>query len=687
MNTKLDNQLDNMLADNGDEAMSNLSNNRHFADVIQARYSRRTMLKGSLGAAAVSFLGAGLAACGGSSSSSTPGAGGEIPAPRLGFDAIPITRADTITVPAGYTATPFVPWGTPLTGSMPPFFDNGTNTGIDQLQQVGSHHDGMHYFPINGSSEHGLLVMNHEYVDQRIVHANGPSGAPRPLDEVRKEMAAHGVSVIEIGKNSRGVWEVIPSMRNRRITAFTPMEISGPVRGDDKVKTVYSPEGFRTRGTLNNCAHGFTPWGTYLTCEENWAGYFRNSTASSAQRPREQSRYGVRHSGQNSRYLWETAVGGDDNYTRFDVGSTADSAEEDFRNEPNTFGWIVEIDPFNPDAMPVKRTAMGRFAHEGVVFAEPKVGEPLVFYSGDDATNEYIYKYVSNRTWAPGLRGDDLLDDGVLYVARFNEDGTGEWLALDFDDVEFMAAVSESEHNFDSQADVLLNTRLAADIAGATRMDRPEWGAVCPRTGMVYFTLTNNTGRSAANTDAANPRANNIVGQIIRWQEDGESSATAFTWDLFALAGNAEGETSEARTDMEGQNLIQDRVFTPEEAFAAPDGLWFDPNGVLWIQTDMSGALMRGTGPAGDFGNNAMLAAEPDTGVIKRFLVGPVDCEVTGVVMTPDKKTMFVNIQHPGDSSPVNNFTSNWPLELPGARPRSATVIVTRDDGGEIGVI
>ncbi|WP_245932365.1 PhoX family protein [Isoalcanivorax indicus] len=670
----------NTIKDNPEAPVCNTSDNRYFADIIQARYSRRTLLKGSLGVAAVSFLGAGLAACGGSSSSSGSG-NGPLPAPRLGFESVPITRADTITVPAGYTAKAFVPWGTPITGAMPAFMTDGSNTGIDQLQQVGSHHDGMHYFPIDGSSDHGLLVINHEYVDKAVVHANGASSLPRPIDEVRKEMAAHGVSVIEIQKNASGDWEVVTSMLNRRITAFTEMELKGPVRGDDRVKTAYSPEGTHTRGTLNNCAHGYTPWGTYLTCEENWPGYFHVDIDPL---PREFERFGISGWQQNHWHQAEEANGElttDTAFTRFGVVESGADATEDFRNEPNNFGWIVEIDPFDPDSTPVKRTALGRFSHEGIVFAEPKVGEPMVFYSGDDARFEYIYKFVSKNNYQEGLRGDDLLDEGTLYVARFNDDGTGEWLALDIDDVDFMAAVAESEYHYTTQAEVLLNTRRAADIAGATRMDRPEWGAICPRTGMVYFTLTNNTARSADDTNPANPRANSQVGHIIRWQEDGNAAATTFAWDIFALAGNTlEHGFQTGYSYPAGKNLDDSNIF------AAPDGLWFDDNGVLWIQTDTSGALMGGTGPAGDFGNNAMLAAEPDTGVIKRFLVGPVDCEVTGVVMTPDKKTMFVNIQHPGDSSSPNNFSSHWPAEVAGARPRSATVVITRDDGGEIGI-
>jgi uncharacterized protein len=685
--------IDQQLIDSGSEPMSNLSSNAHMADIIQARFSRRTMLQGSLGAAAVGFLGVSLSGCGGDSNSGRTGGNAPLAAPRIGFDAIAISRADTISLPAGYQWAPLIPWGTPILGSFPAFRDDGMNTGAEQLQQVGSHHDGMHFFPINGASDHGLLVLNHEYIDSNVFHANGASPAPRPQDEVLKEMAAHGVSVVEVRRSAAGGsnWEVVAGVYNRRVTALTEMEIRGPVRGNDKVKTRFSPTGTLTRGTLNNCAHGYTPWGTYLTCEENWAGYFRNSTDASADRPREHRRYGVPHSGQNSRYRWETATPalGNDLSVRFDCGAVGASALLDYRNEPNTMGWIVEIDPFNPFSTPKKRTTMGRFGHEGIVFAAPVVGEPVVFYSGDDATNEYIYKFVSKNVYQPGLRGDDLLDEGVLYVAKFSSDGSGEWLPLDLTDPDFAAAETAADgttvsgivfDGFANQGDVLLNTRLAADIAGATRMDRPEWGAVCPRTGMVYFALTNNSGRSV--TDEANPRATNRTGHIIRWLEDGSAAATSFQWDIFMLAGGTTGALAGAVFPGDASEM----ALTDDNIVASPDGIWFDDNGVLWIQTDMSGSQQAGTGPDGDFGNNQMLAAETDTGVIKRFLVGPKDCEVTGVVMTPDGKTMFVNIQHPGDRSDPGQFTSNFPANDGISRPRSSTVVITRTDGGVIGL-
>jgi secreted PhoX family phosphatase len=661
----------------GDEPLSNFSTNPTFASILEARQQqRRSFIKGGLGAAIATFMGVGLVSCGGddnddnnssssSSNSSSSASSSSTPAALLGFAAIATGRTDSIQVPAGYSAKAFVPWGMPLTGSRPAYAADGSNTGADQEQQMGSNHDGIFFLPMDAktagiNSDEGLLVMNHEYIDPNVFHANGATsvGGKRPTDEVRKEMAAHGVSIVHIRKVD-GQWQVAEgSVFNRRITGSTPMVIRGPAMGSTKMITRYSPSGTETRGTLNNCGSGLTPWNTYLSAEENWAGYFVNTDAP---QPREHSRYGV--SARNGRYHWETAESGEEIYTRFNASSIGASASDDFRNEPNTFGWMVEIDPFDPDSTPQKRTALGRFGHEGVVFAPAEEGKPVVCYSGDDSTNEYIYKFVSADNYYAAIAGGYLLNNGTLYVARFNEDGTGEWLPLDINDSNFVAKASEAGVSFADQGDVLINTRLAADLVGATKMDRPEWGTVHPETGEVYFTLTNNTGRTE--TDAANPRANNTTGHIIRWRENDD--ADTFAWDIFLLGGDVGTTTG-------------DVALTAENHFASPDGLWLDGRGVLWVQTDMSGS-QQSDGP---FGNNQMLAADPVTKELKRFLVGPLECEVTGVHTTPDLKTMFVNIQHPGDRSAPGAFTSHWP-DGGSARPRSATVVITKDDGGVIG--
>ncbi|MEE2002482.1 PhoX family phosphatase [Alkalimonas sp. MEB108] len=652
----------------GEEPLANFSGNRPFHDVAEQRYSRRNFLKGSVAAAVGTFLAGPLAGC--SSTVSQPAAAAAVhpqAAGLLGFTPVPVSRADTVAVPEGYRTQVFLPWGTPLLPGAPAFLRNATNSAADQEKQVGSHHDGMHFFPIDlkqggQSSSEGLLVMNHEYVDPNMLHQFGGNQAPRDVEQVHKEIAAHGVSVAHIRQRPNRQWELVQeSHYNRRITGNTLMELTGPVRGHAKVITPFSPDGTRTRGTLNNCAHGVTPWGTYLTCEENWAGLF---VSHDREQPREHERYSVARG--MSWNQWDTAAAKDPQLARFNASKLGASARDDYRNEPNTFGWIVEIDPFNPNSTPVKHTAMGRFAHEGIIFAKAEAGKPLVAYSGDDARNEYIYKFVSAKPYDPVSAGPHLLDEGSLYVARFNDDGSGDWLPLDFHNPVFQAKALAAGHVFDSQADVLLNTRLAADIMGATPMDRPEWGAVHPTSGEVYFTLTNNSQRPPEMVNAANPRAWNQNGHIIRWRE---SNGLRFNWDIFVFSGDVFTSTPE-----------HGLMLTNDNHHASPDGLWFDPNGLLWIQTDMSGSQLS----RGPFGNNAMLAANVQSHTIKRFLVGPVGCEVTGVVMTPDCKTMFVNIQHPGEGSGPYSFSSTWP-DRGITRPRSATVVITKEDGGIIG--
>ncbi len=654
----------------GDEPASNVSGNAYFGDILEARMSRRTLLRGSLAAAIAGAMATSLpfgrALAAGSSS------------PSIGFKAIPIGTGDSVVVPEGYRVQAFIPWGTPISGSMPPFSLDAS--GEDQAHQIGSHHDGMHFFAIDGSSRDGLLVLNHEYVEPRFLHgaaaglALDADGFPqhedgsRDADQVRKELNAHGVSVVRVRQGDDGQWQVVEDRLNRRVTGLTPMQLAGPVAGTEHVVTKYSPDGSMTRGTLNNCAHGVTPWNTYLAAEENWAGYFANEDV---EIDRRQSRYGIATRAEG-RYQWHRAQGGADEFVRFDATSHGTSPSEDYRNEPHAFGYMVEIDPFDPQSTPVKRTHLGRFAHEGVIFAPAVEGQPVVAYSGDDARFEYIYKFVSARPYQAASADGSLLDEGTLYVARFNDDGSGEWLAL---------APGQNgltpENGFADLADILVNTRSAADHVGATKMDRPEWGAVDPATGQVYFTLTNNTRRSEEQVDAANPRAENHFGHIVRWQEEGTHAAERFTWDIFVLAGD-----QESGRDLAGEPLGQEAIF------ASPDGLWIDPDRRVWIQTDISESVMN-TGIHEVFGNNQMLVADPETGEIRRFLTGPIGQEITGVVTTPDQRTMFVNVQHPGATTSAEAFAegelvSHWP-DGGSAIPRSATLVITREDGGIIG--
>lgn len=648
------------------ERESNESDNVCFADLLQARLSRRRWLQGGAALAASLGLPAGLSACA-ERPLQPAGTGSSL----LGFEAIPATAADAISVPPGYRTQTLLPWGTPLLPGADDYHADASDSAAQQALQVGSHHDGMHFFPIDvktggNSSTEGLLVMNHEYVDPAILHPEGPSGTPRPLAEAEKELAAHGNTIAHIRLNDQGEWQLVKNSRyNRRITGTTAMAIDGPLRGHDAMVTRYSKDGTATRGTLNNCSNGYTPWGTYLTCEENWAGCF----VSRGEQLRGQKRYGIPY--EDSYYHWHTATPAADHTRRFDATPVAAKAADDYRNEPNTFGWIVEIDPFDPDSTPVKHTALGRFAHEGIIFQPAQEGEPLVAYSGDDSRFEYIYKYVSRESYHASTAGPHLLQHGTLYVAVFHDDGRGEWRALDIDDADFQRRAAQAGVTFGDQGDVLVNTRLAADVAGATKMDRPEWGAVHPHSGEVYFTLTNNSKRTDDQLNAANPRAHNVHGHIIRWRETAGLAGDRFAWDVFWFGGEA--GTAQPRFAKESDAASE---------ISSPDGLCFDNDGRLWIETDMSSYGDQIGSRA--FGNNGMYCADPHSGEVRRFLSGPMGCELTGIAITPDQSTLFVNIQHPGEGSEPGQFTSHWP-DGGSARPRSATVAIRRADGGKVG--
>ena len=632
---------------------SNRSSNASIHDVSSP--SRRTVLRGGLGALASGFL-APLSAVGGAAALTACATSGGTGASLLGFKSVAISLADTVLVPEGYSVQVIAPWGSPvgLSGENHAFKDDASNTAAHQETQVGMHHDGMHYFAQDGS-KNGLLVINHEYTDEGLLFTDGM--ATWTLEKVRKAQAAHGVSVLEI-EDKGGKWEVVkPSPWARRITANTPCEISGPVAGHALVKTAADTAGRRVLGTLNNCASGITPWGTYLTAEENFINYFSGGDTLSAH----EKRWGLKKGGGGG-YRWH------EHDARFDAVKNP--------NEPNRFGWIVEIDPANPSSTPKKRTAMGRASHEGATVAMTKDGHAVV-YMGEDARFEYIYKFVSRDTMKPGGAGANstLLDHGTLMVAKFNADGKGQWIALTHGEGPLTAA-----NGFADQGEVLIKARQASDLLGATKMDRPEWIEV-DKQGWVYATLTNNSNRGMDKQpalDAANARANNTMGNIIRWKEDGDFQARSFAWNQFVLAGDPSLDRAEAKGNIKG------------DMFSCPDGLWTDARGVLWIQTDMSTSAM-GKGDLKNMGNNMMLAADPRTGEIRRFLTGPVGCEITGATATPDGKTMFINVQHPGESPSERSnpkapgAISNWPDKKPGGRPRSATVVIRKNDGGVIG--
>ncbi|MDD2662702.1 MAG: PhoX family phosphatase [Dechloromonas sp.] len=725
-----------------DDVVRNTSGNREFGDVLNVRLSRRNLLKGGFGLAAGSFMSFGLSGC-----LSSGGSGGSS-AFTLGFDAVAKGLDDALRIPTGYTATYLYRLGDPINALTGGYANDGTDSAASFEHRAGDHHDGMAYFGLNaaglakdlGNNARGLLCMNHENITQVFLHTVAEVGAgfdkaARVPAQIDKEVNAHGVSVIEVVRNTNFSVNTLSGF-NRRYTAASPMEISGPAAGDNLMVTAYSTDGSATRGTLNNCANGVTPWGTYLTCEENWAGYFKrpaSNTLADTKAATAQNRY-IGSGSSNGSYGWANPAGGDTSgtglYDRWNITPTGADATADYRNAANTMGWVVEIDPFAPAATPRKRTALGRFGHEGAMPAKAVAGKPLVYYMGDDAVGEYIYKYVSNANWDAadangGLAaGNKYLDDGKLYVATFNDDGSGTWTELSISHPAILAAA----YGFTTQAEVLVNSRLAADAVGATAMDRPEWTGVHPVTGEIYVTLTKNANRGKAGTtlggqdwalDAANPRyyvdadgkagSGNPNGHIVRIRETGgDHAATAFAWDVYLFG---------AESDMDGAT-INISGLTDDNDFSSPDGLWFSQAvpGLMWLQTDddaytdvtncmMLAALpgKHGDGGAVDITSTAVpsnggadqtvttyAGTKATAATLRRFLVGPKDCEITGITETPDGKAIFVNIQHPGerttaaDIATPASFGSHWP-DGGDARPRSTTIVITKNDGGLIG--
>jgi uncharacterized protein len=645
---------------------SNVSHNASIHAV--SRPERRVIIGAGLG------LGAGLAM-------SSLGAGAQVQslpatgkpgrkrgassraATALGFEGIAADNADRLVVPKGYVAQVLAAWGEPVgvAGNSPAWKPDASNNWQEQAVQMGMHHDGLHFYALdkNTANRRGLLVMNHEYVDDGLLHTEGMS--PWTADKVKKSQAAHGASVIEVVQKD-GAWQMLrPSRYARRFTANTPFALGGPAAGHALMRTAADPEGRSVLGTLNNCASGKTPWGTYLSGEENFRFYFAGGDKISA----DQRRWGL---SKNAFFRWP------EHDERFDAGKHP--------NEFHRFGWVVEIDPLDPASTPIKRTALGRAAHEGAWVGVTQDGRAVV-YSGEDARFEYIYKFVSRDKIAPAGKGltqaqanRELLDHGTLYVARFDADGTGQWLPL----VHGQGVLTPA-NGFADQGEVLIKARQASDALGGTKMDRPEWLAINQATGEVFCTLTNNSDRGKANepaVDAANPRANNVMGNIIRWRDAGDFDGTSFVWTHLVLAGDPANTRPEAKGNIKG------------DLFACPDGLAFDPRGVLWIQTDMHATQMY-KGELQNVGNNQMLACDLSTGEIRRFLTGPTNCEITGCTFTPDGRNLFINVQHPGEtptdrSDPMYpSKYSNWPDYAAAGRPRSATVHIRRLDGGVIG--
>ena len=768
-----------------DDLEKNSSGNLSMHDVLAARLHRRHVLKGGVGAIAMASLGSlGLTAC-----ASRPGMA---ETPSLGFNAVSKAVTDRITVPEGYTATVIYATGDSIDPNVPDYKNDGTNSNF--ARRSGDHHDGMHYFglsaagmPSTTSNERALLVMNHENIARTVgfMHPAGQTAnagaGPRPESESVKEIDAHGVSIVELGKTAGKFGVLKSSTFNRRITAATPMDITGPARGSVYTRTKFSTAGTQARGTLNNCGNGYTPWGTYLTAEENWAGYFTRGSDAAVRSPKENAallRNGI-SAGRTGSNRWATTVAADASssaFSRWDCTASSTQPADgtgDFRNEANTFGYIVEIDPYNPTSTPAKRTALGRRANEGAWPSLAIAGRPLAFYMGCDSRGEYVYKFVSKKLWQSEdanradrmAVGAEYMDEGTIYAARCNPDGTGSWVKLDMSNPDVAAGVPVSAQNpvgykFESHADICVNTRLAADAAKATRMDRPEWTAVNPKNGEIYITMTENPDRGNTtavsgnnfmnpDVDPANPRywldgkgvssqnaapiaaqKGNVNGHILRIRETNDNAGSeTFNWDIFLFGAQAVADAGIDNVNWQ-QNVNLSNL-SPMNDLSKPDGCWFSKaSGILWIETDdntftdQSNCMLLAAVP-GNYGDggartvvnkvngspNAAVTADktvttfagrPMTDrTFRRFLTAPTGAEVTGVAESPDGRALFVNIQHPGENTTqaglkAGIYESNWPGNGSGvpaygpggasARPRSATIVITKNDGGVIGL-
>ena len=767
------------------DPITNDSNNEHFQEVLNRALenpTRRSILRGGVGLASMFALPM-LPGCGAGSGSSAAGLPALAASSTLAFTAVSKSTLDQVVLPAGYTAKVLHATGDTLNASAAAYTNAGTESGDSWESRVGDHHDGMQLFYIDVSGKatytatnKAVIAVNHESsADAHFLNSTGQTSGgvtgkkfdqfgawdvlARPGDQVLKEINLHGISIVEVTLDTSGkpTGYNATSPLNRRITPQTVINVTGPAAHLADLKnlmvTKFDRNGATVRGTLNNCGHGATPWGTYIGCEENWATYFNIPNGATAPTDTKlvasRTRYGVakvaiadvtKPAASQGWYTPTDLPDTNDRFSRWNVAASGATAADDFRNEPQSFGYNVEVDPANPSAVPAKRMAMGRFAHEACVCGTPVVGKPLSFYMGCDSRNEYIYKFVTTANWdaadiGGGMSvGDKYLNEGKLYVAKFDSDGTGKWLELNVSN----AAISGyTTFTFANQAEVLVHTRIAADAVSATKMDRPEWGAVNPANGEVYFALTNNnsTNRTPAKVDAANPRAyndpdgkkssGNPNGHIIRFKEAGNlSTATSFTWDIF-LFGAEEDSVSDV-------NISQ---LTAKNSLSSPDGLWFSKStGICWIQTDdgaftdetncmLLAAVPGSVGDGGEFVvNNSLTTTTTTAGVttsstatgtqktfvggilgesrLRRFLVAPKGAEVTGLTETADGKTLFVNIQHPGEnttklgSDPTYIFESQWPsnggglatAHGPKGRPRSATLMITKDDGGKIGL-
>ncbi|MBX4959690.1 PhoX family phosphatase [Rhizobium lentis] len=640
----------------------NTSANPTMGEIIGKRFSRRNFLQGSLAVSAIAATVSPIALM------SADEARAEGKGSAFNFSEVEAGVDDKHHVAEGYNADILLRWGDAVLPGAPAF-DPTKQTADAQSKQFGYNNDYVGFIPLEGSAEHGLLVVNHEYTNPhlmfpglvQVVDGKIKQGA-LSKEQVDVEMAAHGGTIVEIRKTD-GKWQVVADGKyNRRITANTPMDISGPAAGNDRLKTSADATGTRAIGTINNCAGGVTPWGTYIMAEENFHGYFSGNLPEGHKEAANYKRYGV----PEGAYEWANF------YDRFDLSKEP--------NEPNRFGWIVEVDVMDPTSTPKKRTALGRTKHEGAESIVAKNGK-VVFYLGDDERFDYVYKFVTDGTFNPNDRAANmnLLDSGTLHVAKFNEDGTMQWLPLIFGQGPLTA-----ENGFTSQADVLIECRRAGDVLGATKMDRPEDVQPNGVNGKVYVMLTNNTRRKADQVNAANPRAENAFGHIIEISEnDGDFTAASGKWEVLLKCGDpsvaAVGATFSTETTKNGW-------------FGMPDNCAVDSAGRLWVSTD--GNSNKATGRTdGLWAVDTEGAARATS---KLFFRVPVGAEMCGPLFTPDDQTVFVAVQHPGDGgedwpghgrpSYYEDLSTRWPDFKPDMPVRPAVVAITKVGNGKIAV-
>jgi uncharacterized protein len=635
----------------------NPSLNPTMGDIIAYRFSRRSMLTGSLAVAAIASTVSPLALVAATEAQAANATA------SFTFDEIDVAIGETHFVAPGYDAQVLLRWGDKVFADSPDF-NPVAQTAAAQLKQFGYNNDYVGFIPLDGSSERGLLVVNHEYTNAELMFPNWAKitkdkdgkdqveWGTHSAEQVAIEMAAHGGTVIEIAR-SNGTWApVLDSRFNRRIHADTEMQLTGPAAGHERLKTTADATGTKVLGTINNCAGGVTPWGTWLMAEENFNGYFAGTLAADSPETTNHKRYGV---GEGD-YKWSNF------HDRFDLGKEP--------REANRFGWVVEVDPMDPASTPKKRTALGRMKHEGAESVVNKDGR-VVLYCGDDERFDYVYKFVTAGTYNANDRtaNANLLDTGTLYVARFNADGTVVWLPL-----EFGQAGLGPENGFQSQADVLIETRRAADLLGATKMDRPEDVQPNPKTGKVYCMLTNNTKRKADQVDAVNPRAENAFGHIIEISEtDGDFAATQSRWEILLKCGDPSiaevGASFSSATTRNGW-------------FGMPDNCAIDADGRLWVSTDGNDEKKTGR-------TDGLWAVETEgamRGTSKLFFRVPIGAEMCGPHFVPSGETLFLAVQHPGDAglATYENPATRWPDFKPDMPTRPSVVVVTKQGGGKI---